>query len=205
MRPQKNSCVVFVETLGENRVVPFSAIKTIPSVSWMVPNYQNRYRSEKKRKRNWHPNDLCKSNNNNCSKLSEDAFDDIHYFTKTLHIPQQYCEYITQPQYSANRFSKNDETSGGNNQPNNKNVPTKKSNQGGEKLIKADNAKNAPAKRSGTTAETKPGKTELLNIEFEPTVHYGSQANMGYIDTSNTVTFSHMDRGDMPMVPNYSG
>lgn len=69
MRPHKNSCVVFVETMGENRVVPLSAIKTIPSVSWMVPNYQSRGRSEKKKKRNWHLNELS---SNKCSKINDD-------------------------------------------------------------------------------------------------------------------------------------
>lgn len=188
MRPQKDSCVVFVETLGETRVVPISAIKTIPSVSWMVPNYQSPNRSEKKRKRNWHLNELA---NKKCSKIK----DSLNYLTKTIHIPQQYCEYITHPQYgSTNRFSKTDETGGGNNQANNKNVPAKKSNQGGEKLMKADNAKNAPAKRSGATAETKSGKPETLNVEFEPRVHYGN--HMTYMD-SNAVTFQHMERADM--------
>lgn len=193
MRPQKKTCVVFDETSGENRLVPYSAIETIPSVSWLVPNYSSRFRSDKKRKRNWHSNDLGKSNNK-CSILNEDDLHGIHYFTKTLHIPQQYCEYITHPQYSSNRFSKNDETSGGGN---NKNVPTKKSNQSGEKVMKADNVKNVPAKRSNMTVESKSGGTELLNVEFEPHVHYGNTGNMGFIDTSCLPP--HMDRGEPTM------
>lgn len=61
--------------------------------------------------------------------------------------------------------------------------------------MKADNAKNAPAKRSGTTAETKSGKPESLNVEFEPRVHYGNQA-MCYMESSNPVSFQHV-HGDM--------
>lgn len=195
MGPQKNTCIVFVETLGEKREVPISSIKTIPSVSWMIPNYRNR--SDKKRKR-YQSDELCKSNGK-YSKMNEDAFHDFHYFTKTLHIPQQYCEYITQPQYNTTRYSKTDETGGGNNnqQPNTKNVPTKKPNQGGEKIMKADNGKNVPAKRQTTADTTKASKTELLNVEFEPHVHYGSQANMGYVDTTSGVAYTHMERVDI--------
>lgn len=196
MSPQENSCLVFVETLGETRVVPFAAIKTIPSVSWVVPNYQNRHRSDKKRKRNWHSNELSYKSYSKYSKNDEDVYHGIHYFTKTLHIPQQYCEYITQPHYGTNRFAKNDENGGGNNQSSNKNAPTKKSN-AGDKLAKVDNAKNASAKRAGTTAETKSGKADAQNVEFEPHVHYGNPTNMGYVDPTNTITFQHMERGDM--------
>lgn len=197
MRPEKNSCVVFVEDLGENRIVSLKEIKTMPSVSWMVPSYQGGYRSDKKRKRNWPSNENYKTNNKRLSKIKDDIFHhhDIEYFTKPMHIPQQYCEIIAHPMFT-NRFSKNDET-GGNNQQNNKNVQTKKTNTGaGDKPMKTENAKNASAKRS--TTDTKSGKTDLANVEFEPHSHYGNQPNIGYtnVDT-NAVTYPHMERADM--------
>ncbi|XP_037028309.1 protein ovarian tumor locus-like isoform X2 [Bradysia coprophila] len=218
MRPQKNSCVVYVETLGDYRLVPISAIQTIPSVTWMVPtNPQHRYRTDKKRKRNSNngrSNELCKLSYK-CSKIEDDeAYLDIRYFTKPMHIPDQYHEYITQPQYASNRWSKNDENAGGNNQPN-KNAPAKKSNQnpgGGEKSMKPDNNKTSTAKRPNPTADPKTtGKTgaELANVEFEPRVHYGNPTNMPYVERSNAaVVFSHMDNVEMDvgsMAQGYGG
>lgn len=217
MCPHKNSCVVFVESLGETRTVPTSDIETLPSVAWMVSNQSGRYRSNKKRNRNkWssaelhkfddHVGDKCLNN------IDEHASLDIRYFTKTLHIPQQYHDYIANPLYTSNRFSKNDESGGGggggnNQQPNNNNNNknnghAKKTNQiqgqGGEKLMKPDNGKNATPKRSNNAAgETKSGKPDLLNVEFEPHIHYGNQSSMGYIDTTSTVTYTQMDRADM--------
>lgn len=192
----QKECLVFVETLGENRVVPFSAIRTIPSLSWMIPNYQCRHRSEKKKKRNWHLNE---PNNKKLAKINEDLYNDMDYLTKPWHIPQQYIECIANPQYGA-RYSKNDENGGGNNQQNNKNVQTKKQNAAaGDKLMKSENNKNASSKRPVATAEPKPGKTEPQNPEFEPRIHYASQPNMGYTNMdANVVPFQHnMERGDI--------
>lgn len=190
-----------------------SAIKAVPNVSWMLPARNGRYRPEKNRKRdnNYRPNEhTCKANK--WSKVDDEAYLGIHYFTKTLHIPQQYCEYVAQPQYTSTRYSKNEETgAGNNNQPSNKNGgQAKKSNQGGgEKTMKTDNnTKNLQTKRSGGVVESKSGKTDTLKLEFEPHVHYGNQGGLGGYDTSNTVTFQHMDRGDMDgatMVPTYHG
>lgn len=182
---------------------------------------QNRYR-DKKRKRNnsdnnnrVHSNELCKLGHKISKNDDDESYMDIRYFTKPMHIPSQYHEYITQPQYASNRWSKTDETTGNNNQANSKSVPPKKSNQNqgsGEKSVKAENNNNkcAPAKRPNPTTEPKTsGKTgtELATVEFEPRVHYGSQTNMPYVDRSNaTVVFSHMDNLDMeggPMAQGY--
>ncbi|KAJ6637462.1 Protein ovarian tumor locus [Pseudolycoriella hygida] len=191
-----NSCVVFVETLGEYRIVPFSSIKKLPNVSWLLPtSNQKNNRSEGKKKRGSKSSGKC--SNKNC-QITDQSLKSLQYFTKPIHIPQQYCEFVAQPQYSSSRYSKNDENNGGNSQTNNKIVPSnKKSNQGGgEKTMKADVGKNtAPKGRSAT--ENKPAKPEMCNIEYEPPIHYGSSGNMGYIDSSGANSFPYVERLDV--------
>lgn len=212
----KNSCVVYVETLGEYRIVPISAIKTIPSVTWMLPTQQqNRHRSDKKRKRSssnnnnteqW--NEMCKLGYKHSKLNDEETQLDLRYFTKTMHIPDQYREYITLPQYSSSRWSKNEENTGVTNSSNTKNVPAKKPNQNqaqsaAEKpSVKVDNSnKNTIAKRPNPSAEPPKttGKTtgnDLPNVDY---VHYAASqtTHMPYVDRSNTVLFSHMDNVEL--------